>query len=167
MRYYADTGGRTYECRIAVEDGETFVEVDGKRFRADLRRIEAGEIYSLLLDGRSFEFALRRRDDVVELSGAAGHFLVRVEDERTRAAREKAPREARAGPRTVAAIMPGVVREILVAPADRVAKGQPLLILEAMKMQNEIRADRDATVAAIRVRAGEAVDKGAPLLDLA
>lgn len=166
MKYYADTGRRAYECVIEVENGETFVVLDGRRYRADLRGLAGGDTYSLLLDGKSFEFAVQRRDDAWELSGAAGHFLVRVEDERTRAARERAPRERRRGPRALAAIMPGVVREVLVAEGARVARGQPLLILEAMKMQNEIRAEEEATVAAVRVRPGEAVDKGATLLEL-
>jgi biotin carboxyl carrier protein len=167
VKYYADTGRRVYDCAIEVENGETYVVLDGRRYHADLRALTGGDAYSLLLDGKSFEFAVQRRGDAFELSGAAGHFLVRVEDERMRAARERAPRERRRGPRPVAAMMPGVVREVLVAAGERVARGQPLLILEAMKMQNEIRAEEDATIAAVHVRAGEAVEKGATLLDLA
>ena len=63
--------------------------------------------------------------------------------------------------------MPGIVKEIRVAAGDVVKPHQPLLVLEAMKMENEIRADRAGTVKAVHVRAGQAVEKGALLATLA
>ena len=62
--------------------------------------------------------------------------------------------------------MPGVVVELLVAEGDPVTEGQPLLILEAMKMQNEIVAPGDGSVAAVHVEAGQAVASGDKLLTL-
>jgi biotin carboxyl carrier protein len=167
VKYYARVGDRTHECTIETEEGETFVRVDGRRYRVDLQHIAASDSYSLLVDGRSFEFALHAGPDSIDLSGAAGLFHVEVEDDRTRAARSKAGRAAPAsGPRTVRSVMPGIVREVLARTGEKVEKGQPLLILEAMKMQNEVRADHAAEVGAIHVAAGVTVDKGAPLLDL-
>jgi len=122
---------------------------------------------SLLLEGRSYEFTLHEGDDGIELAGGAGLFHVRVEDARTHAARAKTAAAGGArGPRLVKAIMPGIVREVSVAPGDAVAKGQPLLILEAMKMQNEIRADHDGVVAKLHVSAGDTVEKGTKLVEL-
>ena len=63
--------------------------------------------------------------------------------------------------------MPGIVREILVEAGDVVQPGQALLILEAMKMQNEIRTDRAGTVSSIHIAAGDTVDKGAKLIEIA
>jgi len=167
MKYFAQAGGRTFECRIEVEEGETFVVVDGRRFRADLQHIPAADSYSLLLDGRSFEFALHAGPDSIDLSGAAGLFHVQVEDERTRAARSKAAKApAPAGPRTLKSVMPGIVREVLVKPGDEVERGRPLLILEAMKMQNEVRADHPGRVEAVLVAVGATVEKNAPLVRL-
>jgi biotin carboxyl carrier protein len=62
--------------------------------------------------------------------------------------------------------MPGVVKEVRVAEGDAVKEGQALLILEAMKMENEIRAPRDGRVKTLHVAAGDAVDKGARLASL-
>ena len=62
--------------------------------------------------------------------------------------------------------MPGIVREVMVAPGQEVAKGQALLILEAMKMQNEVRAERGGVVASLFVSAGDTVEKGARLVEL-
>ncbi|MFV1959930.1 MAG: acetyl-CoA carboxylase biotin carboxyl carrier protein subunit [Planctomycetota bacterium] len=62
--------------------------------------------------------------------------------------------------------MPGVVKEVRVAPGDPVRQGEALLILEAMKMENEIRAPRDGVVKTVAVTAGAPVEKGALLLTL-
>jgi biotin carboxyl carrier protein len=168
LKYYARIGERTIACSIEeAEDGAIVVAVDGRRYRADLRHIPASHAYSLLLDGRSYEFTLHENDEGIELAGAAGLFTIAVEDARTHAARTKtqASRGA-AGPRVVKAVMPGIVREVAVAAGDAVAKGQPLLILEAMKMQNEIRADAAGRVRRLFVVAGDTVEKGARLAEI-
>jgi biotin carboxyl carrier protein len=60
--------------------------------------------------------------------------------------------------------MPGIVRAVLVQPGEAVAAGQPLVILEAMKMENELRADHAGIVREVKVAAGNAVDGGAALI---
>ncbi|MFQ5843795.1 MAG: biotin/lipoyl-containing protein [Planctomycetota bacterium] len=171
MKYFAAVGDRCYECTVEADEQGTFVRVDGRRYRVDLEHIGATGAYTLLVDGRSYEFALHDREgsgERIELTGAAGRFSVLVEDERTRAAREvAAPPAAAKGPAVIHAIMPGMVREVLVREGGSVKKGAALLILEAMKMQNEIRADRPGTVSRVHVRAGATVEKGAPLLEIA
>ncbi|MHC4550564.1 MAG: acyl-CoA carboxylase biotin carboxyl carrier protein subunit [Planctomycetota bacterium] len=167
MRYFARIGEREYECRLEAHDDELFVEVGGTRYCADLRHIPRSHAYSLLLDGRSYEFTLHETEEAIELSGGAGLFQVQVEDARTHAARAKTVHARAPGAvRSLKAVMPGIVREVRVAPGDVAAKGDPLLILEAMKMQNEIRADHPGTVTAVHVAAGDTVEKGAKLVDL-
>ena len=167
MKYFARVGDKTYECELTSTNGALFVTVEGRRYRADLTHIARARSYSLLLDGRSYEFALDAVDDKVECSGAAGNFEILVEDARTHVAREKtAAAGGPQGPRQVKAVMPGIVREVLVEVGDTVEDGAALLILEAMKMQNEIRAERGGTVRALHVDAGQTVDKGAKLVEL-
>ena len=167
MKYYATLGETEYECNLVEEDDAIFVTVGGKRYRADLDHIGRTRAYSLLLDGASFEFTLDEQEDHIELSGGAGHFHINVLDARTHAARSKtAGARAVSGPRTVKAQMPGIVRELKVAVGDEVEKGQPLLILEAMKMQNDIRSDRPGVVRALHVSAEDTVEKGAKLIDI-
>ena len=71
------------------------------------------------------------------------------------------------GPEVVTSVMPGIVRSVLVEPGRAVVKGEPLLILEAMKMQNEIRAPRDAVVETVHVAGDTVVAKGDSLVTLA
>jgi len=167
MRYYARLEETEYECTLEEEDGVTFVTIEGKRYRADLNHIARTQAFSLLLDGASFEFTVNEQEEDIELSGGAGHFHISVEDARTHAARAKtAGARVASGPRTVKAQMPGIVRELKVAVGDNIEKGEPLLILEAMKMQNDIRSDRAGVIKALHIAAGDTVDKGAKLVDI-
>jgi len=168
VKYFARLGDREVACEVEAENGAIFVVVDGKRYRADLRHLPRARSYSLLLDGRSFEFTVDESGEGgLELSGGAGSFHVVVEDARTHAARAKtADARAASGPRVIKAVMPGIVREVRVEAGAVVAKGEALLILEAMKMQNEIRADAAGRVTRVFVRAGETVEKGAKLVEI-
>ena len=167
MKYFAKVGDRGYECTLDEENRALYVEVEGRRHRVDLTHIPRSHVYSLLLDGRSYEFTVHAEAETIELSGGAGVFHVEVEDARTHAARAKTLSARRpSGPRAVNAIMPGIVREVLVETGAAVAKGDALLVLEAMKMQNEIRADHAGRVVALHVAAGDTVDKGARLLEI-
>jgi biotin carboxyl carrier protein len=167
MRYFARVDGREYECVLEGANGALAVVIGGRRFAVDLRHIPRAHTWSVLVDGRSYEFTVHEHEEQLELAGGAGVFHVAVEDARTHAARaQTATARGPQGPRIVKAVMPGIVREVLVAPGASVEKAQPLLILEAMKMQNEVRATEPGTVRAIFVKAGETVDKGARLVEL-
>ena len=91
-------------------------------------------------------------------------FLVEVESERVAALRERASRgrasSAHAGPLQVKAIIPGKVVAVSVAPGDAVTAGQQLLVVEAMKMQNELRAPRDGTIERVGVAVGVNIEIG-------
>jgi biotin carboxyl carrier protein len=71
-----------------------------------------------------------------------------------------------AGPLTLQAPIPGKIAKVLVRPGERAAKGQPLLVIEAMKMENELRAPREAVVSALHVAEGNAVETGQDLVVL-
>jgi biotin carboxyl carrier protein len=90
---------------------------------------------------------------------------VQIEDERERAA-HAAERERGAGGADVKSVMPGIVVDVLVSAGQAVEKGQPLLILEAMKMQNEIQAPQAGRVASLHVQKGATVGNGALLVRL-
>jgi biotin carboxyl carrier protein len=93
-------------------------------------------------------------------------FNVEALDERTRAIRQLAGSGARsAGPTFLAAPMPGLVVRVLVQPGERVHAGQGVVVIEAMKMENELRASTAAVVHAVQVQAGSAVEKGAVLVE--
>lgn len=96
---------------------------------------------------------------------------VTVEPEARAALRERARRDradgGSSGPTKVHAIIPGVVVAVSVAPGDEVTAGQQLLVVEAMKMQNELRAPRDGTIEQVAVGAGSTIEVGDLLLVLA
>src|SRR5690606_8230329 len=96
-----------------------------------------------------------------------GHTLeVEVADERTRALRAVAAATAPpAGPRPVRAPMPGLVVRVDVRPGQAIEAGQGVVIMEAMKMENELRADAPGIVSRVLVEAGQAVEKGAVLVE--
>ena len=77
MKYYARLGDKTYECTLDAQNGDLYVEVDGRRYHADLRHIPQSHTYSLLLDGRSYEFALHKGDEklLCELTIREGEVL--------------------------------------------------------------------------------------------
>lgn len=167
MRYYARVEGREHECVLEEANGSLAIVVDGKRFRVDLRHIPRSHTWSVLVDGKSYEFTVHEHEEQLELSGGAGVFHVAVEDARTHAARaQTAAARGPQGPRLVKAVMPGIVRDVLVASGQAAEKGQPLLILEAMKMQNEVRAPEAGTVRKVFVAKGDTVEKGARLLEI-
>jgi biotin carboxyl carrier protein len=138
--------------------------VDGVPHPADLRAVEGSDLHSLLLDARSVAFAARFEDGVAVLQMHDREVRVPVEDERTRESRRLTSGSRRAtGRGEVKSVMPGIVKEVRVRVGDVVQPGQPLLVLEAMKMENEIRADRAGRVSRVLVTPGQAVEKGALL----
>ena len=81
-------------------------------------------------------------------------------------ARERAGGRAAGGPQTIDAYMPGRVVTLLVAAGDEVQAGQGVLVLEAMKMENEIQAERQGVIRRLLVKPGQAVEGGDPLFEM-
>ena len=168
-RYYVQWAGA--DRVVEIRQGETGLEVlvDGKPHPADVTAVEGGDLLNLLVDGQSVTYAARFENGAAMLSFHDREVRVPIEDERGRMARlATGGRADRSGSDSdVKSVMPGVVKEILVEAEEAVEAGQALLILEAMKMENEIRAPRAGAVGEIHVVPGEAVEKGALLLSLA
>ena len=168
MKYFVDWAGKTRVVEIVSGPHGTSVLVDDVPHPADLSIVEGTGLYSLLLDDRSVSFAARFEDGAAVLAFHDREVRVPVEDERSRESRRMTSGARKAkGRGDLASVMPGVVKEIRVAVGDHVRQGQPLLVLEAMKMENEIRADRAGVVTRIHVAVGQAVDKGARLATIA
>lgn len=122
----------------------------------DIVEVEPG-VYSILVDGCSYEATVTGPE--IEI---AGHrFEVEVEDPRKW--NPAGSSRAGSGRQAVKAPMPGKVVRILVSPGDTVTAGQGLIVLEAMKMQNEMKSPRDGRVASLPVKEHEAVNAGTVL----
>ena len=160
MAFIAKLGGQTSVIRITETEKSLYtVGVDGHEFIVDGRRTGRNN-YSLLIDNRSFEVDVDTIDDDyhVLLDGRTYH--INMSDERQNRVGSRQSGIEASGRQEVKIPMPGKVVTVLVNEGDTVAKGQGLVIVEAMKMENEVRASGDGEVKEIRVKAGESVESG-------
>jgi len=162
----AIAGGRTE--RVSIErDGQHYeVRVGERAYRIEARSLGAF-VQSLIVDGEQHETAVFRAAAGRFRVGWGGHATeVEIVDPLVHLARTAHGDAGRQGRQTLAAYMPGRVVSVAVAPGDAVEPGQALVVLEAMKMQNEIQADRAGIVKTVHVAPGQAVEGGDPLLEL-
>lgn len=161
MKIQAQTGERVIELEIDREDGLFRVTIDGRSFLVDAQRLE-GDFYSILTEGRSYEVSVEARRDGYRVRHGAAEHTVHLTDPGRRA------RDARAaaGPAQILAQMPGRVVRVLVEAGDEVEADQGLLVVEAMKMENEITASKPGKVRKLAVAPGQAVEGGALLVEI-
>jgi biotin carboxyl carrier protein len=166
MRYVTTVGDRTFEIEIE-EPG--VVQVDDHRHAVDLQEIVPGRLYSLLLDQASSEaFVEGDGNGCCRVLLRGDLYRVKVEDERSlRLARGLAGFVPASGEIPIRAPMPGLVMSIPVEVGQPVRKGEVLVILESMKMDNELCAPRDGVIARVHVDKGASVDARATLVTLA
>ncbi len=161
MKYFVNVGRETIEVELG-----SGVLVDGTRVEAELSGAN-GTPVRLLKVGTSV------RPIVVRPGVGAGRWLITIAgrttevtvlDERTRALAAVVGDSRASRPTSIVAPMPGLVVRVNVAPGDRVAEGQGVVVVEAMKMENELRATAEGTVASVHVDPGATVEKGAVLV---
>jgi biotin carboxyl carrier protein len=135
------------------------VVLDGQPVAADAAEI-APHTLSILLDGQSYEIHVTPfADGTLNLQTGTQEFTAEVIDPRAWSGRRHGGVEAE-GRQQVVAPMPGKVVRLLVNPGDHVEAGQGLLVVEAMKMQNEIRSPKTGTVERVLVKEGQPVNAG-------
>ena len=166
MELIVRLGEREERVRIVAGRDGYVVEVGGTRYQVDRRPIgDVGQ--SLVVDGAQHEVTvLERGAGCYWVGSRRGGALVEVADPLTHLARQGAA-GGRRRVEQVTAYMPGRVVAVLVAEGDEVRAGQGMVVLEAMKMENEIRTEHDGVVKRIFVESGQAVEGGDPLFELA
>lgn len=169
MRYYVSFDPSNPEAATTVDirelpSGALQVEIEGRRVEVDAEQV--GPSLSVRVDGRMVD--LTTEGTPPELGAiASGHrSYVRVESERQRAAARTKSASGGGGDKTLKAPMPGRVVRVLVKPGDAVTAGQPLLVLEAMKMENEVKAKASGAVLTVHVAEGATVESNARLITL-
>jgi biotin carboxyl carrier protein len=165
MKYVVNVAGTEVEVSI---DGRT-VRTSGLVAEAHTSVIEGTPVRVVTIGTRVYRAIVRRgpaaSQYTIDLDGF--RFPVEALDERTRAIRQLAGAVVKpAGPSSLIAPMPGLVLRVLVQDGDRVQEGQGLVVIEAMKMENELRAPTAAVVRHVSVAPGSAVEKGAALIEL-
>ena len=165
MKTFVQIGETTHEVEVTERLGELQVLLNGEVCDVDYTEADTHGQVVILRDGKSYAISLEGSIHDVAVTVAGYRYDCELEDERERAA-NLAAKAANKGGGVLKAVMPGVVVEVLVSEGDVVAEGQPLLILEAMKMQNEIPAGGDGVIKAIHASAGAAVAAGDKLMTL-
>lgn len=169
MKVWVTLEGREAEVDVRLNGEHVVIETDGRTIEADFVRLPDGEVYSLLIGGRSH---------VVRVSeGAAGESLtvevrgsilpVEVRHPLERMLQAQGGARGRARGETIAAPMPGMVVALKVKPGDVVQPGQAVVVVEAMKMQNELTCEHGGVVREVLVAERASVSAGQALVRLA
>jgi biotin carboxyl carrier protein len=176
-------GSKTSEHRfelsapVSTQPGETRAdpsltdpEPNHETINAEAEEISPG-VYSILINGHSYEVQVSKRAGDPEgytspyvVNVGLNHYLVGIHDPRRR--RYDVARLHDEGPQDIAAPMPGKIVKLLVSENQEVVRDQGLLVIEAMKMQNEIRAPRRGRVERVYAQEGSGVEAGFRLLRL-
>ena len=167
MQLVVRAGGRSERLSIERHERGLYTVVLGdRRHEVDVRAL-GPFVISLLVSGESHETAVFKSGDGHYTVGWRGRsFDVELVDPLTHLAEEARGEGGKSGKQTIAAYMPGRVVDVRVAEGDAVEPGRALVVLEAMKMQNEIQADRAGIVRRVHVEPGQAVEGGDPLLEI-
>ncbi|MCZ8205599.1 biotin/lipoyl-containing protein [Gemmatimonas sp.] len=166
MKYLVDINGE----RLTVELDGGHATIDAERVEVSLSAIPGTPVRLVRIGEQIHRVVARRGGErgrwQLDLDGA--RLEVEALDERMRAIKDlTAAAAVSSGPAPLVAPMPGLVVRVAVSVGDVVSAGQGLAVIEAMKMENELRASSAGVVTAIRVTPGEAVNKGAVLIELA
>jgi len=164
MKYITTVGEKQFTIDIN-QAGE--ITVNGETVNVDMQEMQDTTMYSTIINGQSHDIRMNEGDGIYLVQLGGEMFDVVVEDERTRrlAGVKGGPVDV-TGEAVVKAPMPGVVVEVLVKSGQEVEKGDIVVILESMKMQNEFKAPRSGTVHIVRVAAGDKVDQNGVLLTI-
>ena len=164
MAYIAKLGERNYTVEVEeVEKSIYRVSVDGSEFLLDGKKTGRTN-YSLIVDNRSFEVDIDvSEDDYRVLVDGRNYHIHLLDERRMRLGGLQAGIELQ-GRQRVSVPMPGKVIAVLVSEGDKVERGQGLVIVEAMKMENEVRSPINGEVKEVKVKAGDSLEAGATLL---
>ena len=164
MAYIAKLGERNYTVEVEeVEKSIYRVSVDGSEFLLDGKKTGRTN-YSLIVDNRSFEVDIDvSEDDYRVLVDGRNYHIHLLDERRMRLGGLQAGIELQ-GRQRVSVPMPGKVIAVLVSEGDKVERGQGLVIVEAMKMENEVRSPIAGEVKEVKVKAGDSLEAGATLL---
>ncbi len=167
MQYEIDVGGRTRHVVVTREGDGFMVTVDGRARPVNAARIDAHTL-SLLIGSASHEVTIVPDPASGQLTVRVGSTPLAVAfNGRRRPGRKAEGGYAASGPQRIAAPMPGKIVRVLVKPGDRVRARQAVVVIEAMKMENELRAARDGTVAEVPAMEAMSVDAGTLLVVIA
>lgn len=161
MRYVATVQGAEQELEIEelTEAGTFQVRLGERQIDADIRQVGPSS-FSIIIANRSFDLDVVREGEELLVFSRAGVTRLTLENAARRVSRGAGRGREVAGRAEMRAMMPGRVVSVLVQPGDEVEAGQGVLVVEAMKMENELKSPKKGKVAEVKVVAGQTVEKG-------
>ena len=169
MKFIVRVDGRETPVEIVQNNGHYEIDLNGRRLKVDCRNFGDADIYSFLIEGRSFlvESAPVRPDRGEYYARVLGrHYDVDVLDELLLAARDAERVKEHTGPHVVRAPMPGLIVHVHAKNGAHVKAGDPVIVMEAMKMRNELVADVAGVVKHVAVSVGDKVESQATLVTI-
>lgn len=154
--YYATVDGRDEEIMVNLTEdapSEYTVDIDGKEYKVDFEQINE-TIFSVIIDGKSYAVDMTEKGDNFDIIVDGDHFDIEVLDEMKRLMKMRTSSSVE-GRQVIEAPMPGYIWKMLKEVGDEVEEGEPLMILVAMKMENEIKSPKAGVVEEIFVKASE------------
>jgi len=164
MPYIAEIDGK--EHRIEIEKNENnfySIIIGDKKYKFDAVHSEHS-LYSLILNGKSYEIDLDGKDGVCSILIKGEHYVVNVINEKKKGLRTKSREHTIEGKQFIITEMPGKVVKILVQKGNEVKLNQGLVVIEAMKMENELKSPKNGKVIEINIKEGETVEGGTALM---
>ena len=165
MQYEVEVNGRPRQVALHRADGRLSVTVDGRRWDVDAVRVGARTLSLIVGPGTSYEVSVApdAATGLLDVRVGATSFAVAL-NARRRRGRQDGRDSDRSGPQRIVAPMPGRIVRVAVAPGETVRARQTVVVIEAMKMENELKAGRDGTVGELHAREGASVEAGALLV---
>ncbi len=179
MKYYVQHEQREFGIEVLHSEAGTVVRLLGSDhdgaghdalvdFAPVQCNVDTGEgLYSIIADGKSYQLFVEPVEGGFRMMLARHRFDMHVMTEREWRLNKVAPRQGlQTGAVTVNSPMPGLVKGVMVGVGDVVAAGQSLIVLEAMKMENDIASPRAGQITAVHVQPGTVVEGGKPLISI-
>jgi len=164
MIYEVTVADKTHRIELAREGTAWACKLDGREIRIDAVATQGG-VLSLLIDGKSYEVKLESTGTETNIVLGRRRFPVQIRDPRSLRSRRTAAADG-GGPRKITAPMPGKVVRILANVGTAVEAGQGVVVIEAMKMQNELKSPKKGIVSKLIVKEGVAVEAGQSLAEV-
>ncbi len=155
---------KIFQFELRQSDGKIHIKRNGAEHIVDLVRLKNNR-YSLLIGGRSYEFGVENGPEGYTISTGSRSGRVHVEDYELARMKRAAGIDDRLTLKRVTAPMPGLIVRVHRQPGDEALKGEPLVVMEAMKMENDIRSPMAGKIKTVTVAAGQSVEKGQLLVE--
>ncbi len=164
MKYITTVDSKEFTIELKPDNQ---ILVNGEAYTLDFEQMADSGVYSLLLNNHSVQAMVEERDKLFEVQILGELYQVQVQDERAyRLAQARGGLAEATGEALIKSPMPGIILKVLVEEGQSLKKGEKTIILESMKMENELRAPRDGVVHRVSVAPGASVEKGQVLVTI-